>query len=78
MNNRTILDNLDISSIDKESKLFELIQKLNSFNTYNSDIKLPNSIMVYGNLCDHDDGFLCECRLQYIIDFIETNFKEKE
>lgn len=30
-----------------------------------------DSIMSYGNICEHDDGYLCEHRRKYIIDLFE-------
>jgi hypothetical protein len=29
--------------------------------------------MSYGKICNHDDGYLCEHRRRYIIDFIKKN-----
>jgi len=34
----------------------------------------PDSIMDYERICNHDSGYLCEHRKQWIIDFIKTNF----
>jgi hypothetical protein len=28
----------------------------------------PDSIMGYDQICDHDDAYMCECRLQYFAD----------
>lgn len=49
-----------------------LITKLNATKSYSVD-NPKDSIMHYEQLCDHDDGFLCECRLQYIIDWLKIN-----
>lgn len=47
-----------------------LIKKLNTTTSY--DVKDPeDSIMHYEQLCHHDSGYLCECRLQYIIDHLK-------
>ena len=49
-----------------------LITKLNTKIRYDVDDP-KDSIMHYEQLCNHDDGFLCECRLQYIIDWLKIN-----
>lgn len=37
----------------------------------------PNgSIMNYGEICDHDTGFLCRHRLKWIKDFLRLNLKK--
>jgi hypothetical protein len=38
---------------------------------YNKD-NYPNSIMLYDKVCNCDDGFLCEHRLEWLINFIES------
>lgn len=35
------------------------------------------SIMDYGNICDHDSAYLCNCRRQYLLNFIKENFDAK-
>jgi hypothetical protein len=71
------IDNLNLVGIEKESKLYKLIEKLNLRNNYGE--KAPvNSIMHFEQLCEHDNGFLCEHRLQYIIDYIKNNFNERQ
>jgi hypothetical protein len=52
----------------------ELLRKLITTTVLGQ--KDPNgSIMQYGSFCDHDDGWLCECRLQVIADWIKENQK---
>jgi len=49
--------------------LAELEIKLNTSGNY----KIPyhqDSIMVYEKICNHDDGYLCEHRRKYIINFV--------
>ena len=53
-----------------EPFIFELIKKL-TVRTNSNDSNDPNSIMVYENLCNCDEGWLCEHRLQFIIDFLK-------
>lgn len=47
----------------------ELNDKLQTADSY-FEISPKQSIMTYGVICDHDDGFLCEHRRQWIIDFL--------
>ena len=47
------------------------IKKLNTRTRY--DVEDPkDSIMHYEQICKHDSGYLCECRLQYIIDHLKN------
>lgn len=71
MSQQTVIEKnytLDIVNTDGLSYLqLELIRKLNISRSY--DVQCPkDSIMSYGQLCHHDSGYLCECRLQYIIE----------
>ena len=60
------IDKIDISKVKQGSDLDFLIQRLNcTTNYYENDP--PKSIMHFGQLCEHDDGYLCEHRLQFII-----------
>lgn len=29
------------------------------------------SIMEFGTICEHDSGLMCECRLNFFIDFLK-------
>jgi len=50
-------------------QLQNILHTSGSFDTpYHED-----SIMSYGKICNHDDGYLCEHRRRYIIDFIKKN-----
>lgn len=66
---------LNVEGIPEGSKILELINHLNC--TTSGDCKQPENAMEYNVLCYHDTGFLCEHRLQYIVDFIKVNFKER-
>ena len=33
------------------------------------------NIMEYGNFCNHDDNFLCKCRIDWIIERIKKEFE---
>lgn len=79
-----IISKLNLSSINKESKLYELIKKLNSNDCYSDTEILSESIMEFdwnndypNKVCDCNSGHLCADRLQVIIDFINTNFIER-
>jgi len=57
-----------------DSILLELEEKLNTSGIYGVRYH-PDSIMEYEKICNHDDGYLCEHRRQWIIDFLKTNLK---
>lgn len=69
----TIASKLILDGIEKFSPLHKLIIDLNSPTTYNTYI---DSKMMYNVICKCDSGYLCEHRLQYIVDFIKKNFKQ--
>ena len=56
-----------------EDILSDLEQKLNTSSSYSIPYH-EDSIMKYEKICNHDDGYLCEHRRQWIIDFIKANF----
>lgn len=67
----TIASELNLTGIMQCSSLHELINKLNVNRHYNK-IEPLGSIMNYGEICSCDTGYLCEHRLQWIIDFIKN------
>jgi hypothetical protein len=62
---------ISFHGVDEKSMLRVLAKKL-SVSSYGNDYD-SESIMEYNKLCDHDDAYLCECRLQFIIDFVKEN-----
>lgn len=57
---------------NKEYIIKELEIKLNTSDNY----RIPyheDSIMTYEKICDHDDGYLCEHRRKWIIDYLTEN-----
>lgn len=60
---------LNLSNVNKESFIYELVNKLNVDKIYNSSNAF-GSIINYSEICNCDDGFLCEHRLQWIVDFL--------
>lgn len=50
----------------------DLKVKLKVVGHYNRPQK---SIMEFDNICDHDDNFLCECRLNWIVERIKKEFE---
>lgn len=63
------IDRVNLEGLSELEKGF--IEKLNTSLYYgNKDPK--ESIMHYEQLCSCDDGFLCEHRLQLIIDWIKN------
>ncbi len=70
----TTASSLELDNIIHGSKLHELIEKLNCFTQWGQ--KDPEkSIMHHEQLCQHDSGYLCEHRLQFIIDYIKENYE---
>lgn len=69
-NPRFSIDAVNLDGIN--SKQMELIKKLNCSFYY--DQKDPEgSIMHTYQVCTCDDGFLCEHRLQVIVDWLKNN-----
>ena len=71
-NEKYTLDLVDTKGINHEG--LDLLNKLNMHMEYGA--KDPEgSVMSYGNICNCDDGWLCEHRLQVIADWIKENQK---
>jgi hypothetical protein len=66
------IDLIDKSNISSNPKIIELATMLDVSNQ--NEPYHQNSIMNYNVLCHHDDGFLCEHRLQFILNYIKNNF----
>ncbi len=60
------IDKVDLSKVNESSELMDLVNNLNTLTNY-SERSIPQSIMFHGNHCKCDDGYLCEHRLQFII-----------
>jgi hypothetical protein len=69
----TLINN---SKFNEKPKLLELAKILNTSLNYN-DTDPDGSIMHYGQMCNCDDGFMCEHRLEKVLDFIDLNFNSK-
>jgi hypothetical protein len=68
----TIASELNLSGVIHSSSLHELITNLNvNLCGHGESTK---SIMMYGTLCTCDDFYMCEHRLQWIVDFIKKNY----
>mgnify|MGYP003409583067 FL=1 len=66
---------LDLVNTDGvNEKGVELLQKLSTVRMTNM-FPSKGSIMLRGELCDCDDDYLCEHRLQVIADWIKENQK---
>ena len=63
-------DKINIKDLSPHLK--KLVDKLNCTTSYLEDTP-KDSIMHYSQLCNHDDGFLCECRLEYILNYLNQN-----
>lgn len=57
-----------------EKEIEYLKKALECPTTYHNATKInyPNSILLYKEVCDCDDGFLCEHRLEWLINYIES------
>jgi len=63
----------DKLNITNDHPLYDLAKSLNVPTSYGEgDTK--DSIMTYGVICNHNDGFLCEHRLLWILKFIENRY----
>jgi hypothetical protein len=60
---------IDLTAVSMDSPIRELVKKL-SVNRSSYGVEPKESIMGYEKLCTHDSAYLCECRLQYIVDFL--------
>lgn len=64
-------------NITEKHQLYDLAKSLNVATNYDHneyDYDLKDSIMSYGVICNHNNGFLCEHRLRWILDFIENRY----
>jgi len=60
----------DQVTVPEDPMIKELVVKLNTSSRWGQEDP-KGSIMHYRELCEHDSGFMCECRLQHIIDFLK-------
>ena len=68
--------NLALRQFDVSGQLLlkKLETKLNTSGSYSIPYH-EDSIMTYGKICDHDDGYLCEHRREWILEFFKSNFR---
>lgn len=67
---------VDLTGVREDSPIHELVRKLNCRTNW--DHPYPeDSVMVYETLCTHDEGHLCEHRLQFIVDFIREHYESE-
>jgi hypothetical protein len=68
----------EIMDLDAKDGLYEISdEQLENILHTSGNYDIPyhkDSIMFYGKICEHDDGYLCEHRRKYIIDL----FKKQE
>jgi|DEB0MinimDraft_6_1074348.scaffolds.fasta_scaffold12208_7 hypothetical protein len=69
----TMASELNLSGVIHSSSLHELINKLNG-NRNGYEEYVEGSIMNYGEICDCDALYLCEHRIQWVVDFIKKNY----
>jgi len=55
----------------KDEDLDVIKQMLYSVTSYGQEYP-KESIMKFEKVCIHDDAFMCECRLNKLIEFIQT------
>jgi hypothetical protein len=58
---------------NKKLLLKELEAKLHTNDDYTEQYPKDSIMGCNGNICECDDGFLCEHRRKWIIDFFNTN-----
>jgi hypothetical protein len=75
-NNGIVMGNGDSGKGDVSGELLlkELETKLNTSGSYSIPYH-EDSIMTYGKICDHDDGYLCEHRREWILEFFKSNLR---
>lgn len=71
---KTTAELINLSQVREGSPIRELVEKLNCRLSY-SDEHPKRSVMAYEDICRCDTGFLCEHRLQYIVDFLKPLIK---
>jgi hypothetical protein len=75
MINEYIIGRLKLGHL-KSNKTKAIAIFLNSPTCWDMD-EAKGSIMSHGEICEHDTGYMCECRIQHLLDFINDNFNEK-
>lgn len=70
-------DMIDFTDLnEKEAAILKPLAKMLSVsNSYSVDY-IKESIMTCEKVCTHDGGYLCECRLQYIIDYLKNEIRK--
>lgn len=69
-------EQVDLSEVPLDSPIRELVKKL-TVDSHSYSTMPEGSIMGYEQLCNHDSAYLCECRLQYIVDFLNEKMTKK-
>lgn len=67
---RFSIDAVSLDGLTDKQK--ELVKKLNT-SLYMDNKSPSDSIMHYEQFCNCDDGFLCEHRLKFIVDWLKNN-----
>lgn len=47
------------------------LRKILALDLSGSNTDFPDSILTYNVVCNHDDGYLCEHRLEWLIEFLK-------
>ena len=70
-------DMIDYSDLnEKEAAILKpLATMLSVSGSYSVDY-IKESIMTSERICDHDDAYLCQCRLQHIIDYLKNELRK--
>jgi hypothetical protein len=61
------------TNVDNVNVIKKLAEKLSVSGSYSVDY-ISESIMAYDKICEHDSAYLCEHRLQFIVDFVTNHF----
>lgn len=68
---------LDLSLI-KDEIILNLIKYLDWNGSWSDKEIVDKNCLMYYDYCGCDDGYLCEHRLQFIIDYINESFVERK
>lgn len=69
-------EEVNLSGLPLDSPIRELVLNLSCAHSY-MDNSILESVMEYDRICNHNDGYLCEHRLQFIVDFLNKKMTKK-
>jgi hypothetical protein len=69
-------EQVDFTGVPMDSPIRELAKKL-TVDSHSYSQMPEGSIMDYEQICHHDSAYLCEHRLQYIVNFLNEKMTKK-